>query len=61
MRSITEKHTEKNTISVMSNNHVKTDKGSKKHYNSAMNLPKDDLSPELLEAHIVALLRNALS
>ncbi|MBG9377116.1 hypothetical protein I5907_12810 [Panacibacter sp. DH6] len=45
----------------MSNNHAKAEKAAKKHYNSAINLPKDDLSPELLEAHIVALLRNALS
>lgn len=61
MPTVTEKNTEKNNILALSNDHDKIEKHLKKQYKKPMSLPPDDLSPELLDAHIVALLRNALS
>ena len=63
MKSITEKYTAKNFSIGISHNHApQSEKKSKKQYamhftDSAVN----NLGPELLEAHIIALLGNALS
>lgn len=63
MKSITEKYTDKKFSIGISHEHApQSEKKSKKQYmvhftDSAGN----DLGPELLEAHIIALLGNALS
>ena len=62
MNAITEKYTEKSQVHSVALDYVpKAEKTSKKQYRCFTNTITNDLAPELLEAHIIALMGNALS
>lgn len=62
MNIITEKHTEKKQAFAMATDYnPQPDKLSKKQYIHYIDSNGNDLGPEILEAHILALMGNALS
>jgi hypothetical protein len=62
MNTITEKHTEKKQAFTMSVNHgLQVEKKSKKQYMQFADANGCDLGPEILDAHIIALMGNILS
>jgi hypothetical protein len=62
MNTITEKHTEKKQALIMASNlNPQPDKQTKKQYIHYIDSNGNDLGPEILEAHILALMGNVLS
>ncbi|QEC67135.1 hypothetical protein FRZ67_07460 [Panacibacter ginsenosidivorans] len=62
MNTLTDKYTEKKHLLTVAPDYIpKAEKISKKQYIRFTNITSDDLAPELLEAHIIALMRNGLS
>jgi len=62
MNTITEKRTEKKQAFAMSVNYgLQAEKKSQKQYIQFADANGNDLGPEILEAHIIALMGNILS
>lgn len=62
MKTITEKHTEKKQAYARPTDYnTQPDKQTKKQYIHYIDSNGNDLGPEVLEAHILALMGNALS
>jgi len=62
MNTITEKNTEKKQAYIMASNLTpQPDKQTKRQYIHYIDRNGNDLGPEILEAHILALMGNALS
>jgi hypothetical protein len=59
---LTDKYPEKKQVLTVAPDYVpKAEKTSKQQYIRFTDITNSDLAPELLEAHIIALMRNGLS